>query len=157
MCPVGTKFFHVDGWIDMIKKQSLFTIFLMCLEIIQFRASAGRKITKQPILVKVQGTVCLTGNYTAFLTEIFLLCGVTNYIPSSLQYGTTADIVKNPLLGGGNSVCVHQALVQTRKKCYRNLKKFQILPWERKQCAQLKIWLVPKMKSAGHQLKMPSI
>jgi hypothetical protein len=36
--------------------KSLFTIFLMCLEITPFRASAGRKIAKQPILVKVQGT-----------------------------------------------------------------------------------------------------
>jgi len=34
----------------------------------------------------------LTGNYTPFLTENFLLCGVINYIPSSLRYGTTVGI-----------------------------------------------------------------
>jgi hypothetical protein len=71
----------------------------MCLEITPFRASAGRKITKQPILVKVQGSVyqkcpVLTGNYTPFLIDNFLLCGVINHIPSSLQYGTTVGIVK---------------------------------------------------------------
>jgi hypothetical protein len=71
----------------------------MRLEITPFRASAVRKITEQPILVKVQGTVyqmcpVLTGNYTTFLTGNFLLCGVTNYNPSSLQYDTTVGIVK---------------------------------------------------------------
>jgi hypothetical protein len=73
----------------------------MCLEITPFRASARRKIAKQPILVKAQVQVTvhqkcpvLTRNYIPFLTENFLLCGVTNYIPSSLQYGTTVGMAK---------------------------------------------------------------
>jgi len=65
------------GWMNKHDEaKSLFTIFLMCLEITPFRASASRKITQQPILVKVQGTIyqkcpVLTGNYTPFLTNTF--------------------------------------------------------------------------------------
>jgi hypothetical protein len=119
MCPVETKFFHVDRWADMKKVTVTFCKFSNVPIITPFRTIAGRKIAKQPTLVTVQGTVyqncpVLTGNYTLFLTENFLLCGVINYIPSSLQWHYHW-YSKNPLLSAVNSVYTSRFATNSEK------------------------------------------
>jgi hypothetical protein len=63
-----------------------------------FKASAGRKMAKQPTLVSVQRSVYKkypfhTHSCIPFFTEDFFLCGVINYFPGGLQYGTTVGTV----------------------------------------------------------------